>query len=471
MSFSLSHLRVFGCLCFATLVNSNDKFGIRSEKCVLIGYSSVKKEYRLYSLDNHKFIFSRDVKFFKNIFPFNDSDKTPNDDERVDPKLNCDNKKSQSVSSSSSESGGMSVTADFSVNSGNDADSSDNNFATRDERVTTLEDNVFSKELPKGRKAIGSKWIYNIKYQSIGEIDTFKARLVAQGFGQKEGIDYEDFFCGQNDETDKGVFLALLVYVDDIIITGNNVAEIENFKVFLKYKFMIKDLGKLKYFLGTEVFDTERGICLNQRKYVLDLLSEYGMLACKPVDTPLLSKLVISNEATESDPVLENITDYQKLMGKLIYLTNIRPDISYDVHCLSQFMHSPLKSHLKTAFKILRYLKGCPSLGIHFVKTSGMSLSAFSDADWAKCVITRYCIFLNNSLISWKSKKQNTLSKSSTEAEYRALTSVTSEVIKILKFLKDLKIENLLSVNLHCDSNFAIKIAANPDFHERKKAS
>ncbi|GJX83229.1 ribonuclease H-like domain-containing protein [Tanacetum coccineum] len=448
MSFSLSHLRVFGCLCFATLVNSSDKFGSRFEKCVLIRYFSVKKGYRLYSLDKYQFIFSRDDKFFENSFPFKDSDKIkdvtknvfqdvnhinffdleypkiPNDDERLDPKLNCDNKKSQSASSSSFESGGISVTTDFPVNSRNDDDSSDNNFATQNEEVTTLEENVFSEgnmdqnpnfvshdnqnlrrssrqsvfpknyndfivdskvkygiekyfgysklnfdnycfitqlnknfepksfseaskfphwidamnqemnallknvtweiiDLPKGRKAIGSKWIYKIKFQSSGEIDRFK-------------LDVNNaFLYGDLDETDKGVFLALLVNVDDIIITGNNVAEIEKFKVFLKSKFMIKDLEKLKYFLGIEVVDTEKGICLNQRKYVLDLLSEYGMLACKLVDNPLLSKLVISNEATKSDPVLENITDYQNLMGKLIYLTNTRPDISYDVHCLS----------------------------------------------------------------------------------------------------------------------------------------
>ncbi|GJT77345.1 putative reverse transcriptase domain-containing protein [Tanacetum coccineum] len=169
-------------------------------------------------------------------------------------------------------------------------------------------------------------------------------------------------------KSNKGVFVALLVYVDDIIITGYSVSEIEKFKTFLKSKFMIKYLGKLKYFLGIEAIDTNKGICLNQRKYVLDLLFEYGMLACKPAKTPLQSKLSITNEATVDDPLLDNITNYQKLMGKLIYLTNTRPDISYDVHCLSQFMHSHSKSHLKTAFKILRYLKGSPGLGIHITK-------------------------------------------------------------------------------------------------------
>ncbi|GKB26105.1 hypothetical protein Tco_0865506 [Tanacetum coccineum] len=137
-----------------------------------------------------------------------------------------------------------------------------------------------------------------------------------------------------------------------------------------------------------------------------------------------MSKLSISNEATDNDPTLDNITDYQKLMAKLIYLTNTRPSISYVVHCLSQFMHSQLKSHLKIAFKILRYLKSFPGLGIHVIKNS---------------------------------------------VEYRDLASVTSEVVWILKILKDLNMDNLLPVTLHCDINSAIKIAANPVFHERTK--
>nr|GEZ48266.1 ribonuclease H-like domain-containing protein [Tanacetum cinerariifolium] len=196
-------------------------------------------------------------------------------------------------------------------------------------------------ELPKDRKAIRSKWIYKIKYSSSGEIDRYKARLVAQGFGKKEGIHYEETFSpvvkmvtirqsntklnstliengfsqSKSDyslytKSDKDVFLALLAYVDDIIIIGNNIIEIENFKVYLKSKFMIKDLGKLKYFLSIEVIDNDKGICLNQKKYVPDLLSEYGMLACKPTKTPLTSKPIISNEASDIDPTLDNITDY-----------------------------------------------------------------------------------------------------------------------------------------------------------------
>ncbi|GKE17633.1 ribonuclease H-like domain-containing protein [Tanacetum coccineum] len=289
---------------------------------------------------------------------------------------------------------------------------------------------------PSDNKVCGlKKSLYGLK-QALRQWNAkLTSTLIENGFSQSK-YDYS-FYT----KSEKGVFLALLVYVDDIIITGNSVSEIKKFKLFLKSKFMIKDLGKL---------------------------------ACKPPKTLFMSKLVISNEASDKDPLLENITDYQTLMGKFIYLTNTRPNISYVGHCLSQFMHSPLTSHLKIAFKILRYLKSCPGLGVHVTKTFRIFLTAYSDADWAKYIVTRksvigYCVFLNNSLVSWKSKKQNTLSKSLTEAEYKALALVTSEVIWILKFLKHFKIDNLLPVALHCDNNYAIKIEVNPVFHERTK--
>ncbi|GJZ15952.1 putative RNA-directed DNA polymerase [Tanacetum coccineum] len=424
-------------------------------------------------------------------------------------------------------------------------------------------------ELPKGMKAIGSKWVWKIKYKSDGEIERYKARLVAKGFNQREGIDFDETFslvvkivtvrclinlavqngwnlyqmdvnnaflygdlnetvymslppgyfskdetrvcklnkllyglkqaprqwnakltyalieCGfvqnKNDYslfTKKfgDIFVDLLVYVDDIIITGNNLNEINKFKQFLKTKFMIKDLGKLKYFLGIEVLETPTGVCLSQRKYCLEFIDEFRLLDSKPSYISMPHNISLSSEPKDDDPLLDNITDYQKLIGKLIYLTTTRPDIAYTVSCLSQFMHSPLKSHLKTALKVIRYLKGCPGKGVNVIRTSTSVnvLKAYTDADWARCTDTRrsvtgYCVFMNNSLVSWKSKKQNTISKSSTEAEYRALASVTSEVIWVLKILKDLDCSNLLPVKVFCDNSSAIKIAANPVFHERTK--
>ncbi|GJW54527.1 hypothetical protein Tco_0098612 [Tanacetum coccineum] len=160
-----------------------------------------------------------------------------------------------------------------------------------------------------------------------------------------------------------------------------------------------------------------------------------------------------------------------KWVFKIKYKSN---DIFYSVHCLSQFIHRTLRSHLKIALKVLRYLKGNLGKGIHIVKQPKASFEAFVDADWAKCIITRkfvtsFCIKLNGSLISWKIKKQNTLSKSPAEAEYRAMASVTSEITWILKILKDLEWDHFIPVKLFCDSQAAIKIAANPIFHERTK--
>nr|XP_043614093.1 uncharacterized mitochondrial protein AtMg00810-like [Erigeron canadensis] len=172
------------------------------------------------------------------------------------------------------------------------------------------------------------------------------------------------------------------------------------------------DLGRLKYFLGIEVLDTKEGICLSQRKYCLEVLNEFGLLGYKPPQTPLEQNMTIFVKESEDDKLLGNITEYQKLIGKLIYLTLTRPDISNVVQCLSQFMHSPLESHLKWAFRILRYLNGAPGKGIHIKQSDTLTLRAYVDSDWGRCLnskrsVTGYCVYLGNSLVSWRSKKQN----------------------------------------------------------------
>ncbi|KAM0038353.1 putative RNA-directed DNA polymerase [Helianthus debilis subsp. tardiflorus] len=268
------------------------------------------------------------------------------------------------------------------------------------------------------------------------------------------------------------VFIVLLVYVDDIVITGNSVSEIESVKQGLKTKFLIKDFGLLQYFLGIEVLTCETGICLSQRKYCTDLLTEYGMLGCKPVTVPIEQSHVVNTLLESNTGLLDNITGYQQLIGKLIYLSHTRPDISYAVHVLSQFMHSPTDGHLKLAFRLLRYLKSSPGKGLLFSNNDSFNLTVFSDSDWAKCLMSRksvtgFCVFLGNSLISWKSKKQSTVSRSSAEAEYRAMCAATCESIWLKNLLSELKVVVEVPINLFCDNNAALSIAANPVFHDR----
>ncbi|KAF5754617.1 putative RNA-directed DNA polymerase [Helianthus annuus] len=561
---SFDHLRNFGCLCFSTVLTESDKFTYHADKCVFVGYSNVKKGYKLLSLDNRKVFFSRDVKFYENVYPFKSNmnkdqeliNKTslnhinffdftetnmsevpnvPNDEEGTTGAQDHCSDDQQPVSPSTSataqsvedvvpESGqlgssslgnigraedtvvhdetnlseGQSVRrssrkvsfpnkfSDFVVEGKvkygiekvvNYANLSVDNMclvtslnksvepcsyneavkdsrwieAMNNEMEALLRNNTWEVvDLPKGRKPIGCKWVYKIKYRANGEIERYKARLVAKGFNQREGIDFGEtfspvvkmvtvrivlklavnncwplyqldinnaFLYGSlseevymsllqgyyvNDKNkvcklvkslyglkqaprkwnekltsvivnmgfvqslcdhslfilNKGdIVVILLVYVDDIVITGNNSSEIMTVKKCLSDNFQIKDLGLLKYFLGIEVLYSGSSVCLSQRKYCLELLSEFGYLGCKPVGTPIEQSHVITAKTDKDENFLENVSGFQKLIGKLIYLSLTRPDISYAVQFLSQYMHKPCQSHLDIALRLLRYLK------------------------------------------------------------------------------------------------------------------
>ncbi|XP_071740727.1 uncharacterized mitochondrial protein AtMg00810-like [Rutidosis leptorrhynchoides] len=275
----------------------------------------------------------------------------------------------------------------------------------------------------------------------------------------------EGYFTENDKQTEGNMFISLFVYVDDIVITGNDIDEIKRVKTFLNSKFLIKYPGVLKYFLGVEVLRNDENICISQRKYCLELLNDYSMLGSKPANTPIDLGLCVVCSPSEKDNLLSNITKYQKLFGRLIYLTLTRPDISFVVQILSQHMHAPLQSHLNLSFRTLRYLKGSHGKGVRMVKGNELSLKAYCDADLGKCKlntrsVTGYLVYFCNSLVSWKSKKQATISSSSAEAEYRAMGLTACEIIWIINLLRDLNINVKLHVELMCDNSSAIQIAA-----------
>jgi hypothetical protein len=265
--------------------------------------------------------------------------------------------------------------------------------------------------------------------------------------------------------------LVVLVYVDDLLVTGNDLASIQQLQQFLSRKFQLKDLGKLKYFLGIEVARSAKGIFINQRKYILDILTDAGQTGCRPASTPMEQHLKLTADSGEliSDPSL-----YRRLIGRLIYLTISRPDITFAVNLLSQFMQTPRLPHLNAATRILRYLKGTVSHGLFFSANTALNLTAYTDSDWASCPMSRrsttgYFVQLGGSPISWRTKKQSVVSRSSAEAEYRAMASTTCELLWLRQLLLDLMVPLSSPIPLHCDNQAAMHIARNPVFHERSK--
>lgn len=181
-------------------------------------------------------------------------------------------------------------------------------------------------------------------------------------------------------------FTALLIYVDDVVLARNSVDEIKQVKHLLDQKFRIKDLGKLMYFLGFEITRSIEGVFLKKRKYTLALLQDSGVLAAKPSHVPFDPNIKLSLH--EGD-LLEDPSSYMRLIGRLIYLTNTRPVISFVVQHFIQFMSQPRIPHFQAAIRVLRYLKAVPTTGILFPIFSDLKLLGLVDSDWARCPNTR----------------------------------------------------------------------------------
>ncbi|XP_024199917.1 uncharacterized mitochondrial protein AtMg00810-like [Rosa chinensis] len=308
------------------------------------------------------------------------------------------------------------------------------------------------------------KSLYGLKQASRQWFTKFSVAMQSAGYVQSKA-DYSLFTRKQGKS-----FIVLLIYVDDILITGNDSASISALKNFLHSQFRIKDLGNLKYFLGIEVSPSAHGIFISQRKYALEIIKDAGLLGVAPIDTPMERGLKLSDKSE----LLKDPSRYRRLVGRLIYLTVTRPDITYPVHVLSRFMHEPRKCHMESALRVMRYLKNAPGQGLFFSSESDLSLRAYCDSDWAGCPITRrsttgYCVFLGPSLVLWRSKRQKTVSLSSAEAEYRAMTRACYELTWLGFLLQDLGVLQSKPALLYCDNKAVLHIAANPVFHERTR--
>jgi hypothetical protein len=305
------------------------------------------------------------------------------------------------------------------------------------------------------------KAIYGLKQAPRAWYNELKNFLLDYGFANSKSD--ASLFVYRN----QGVILYFLVYVDDLIITGNDNNFISCFLQALSARFSIKDLGDLNYFLGVEVLPSSAGLLLTQHKYIRDLLTRTQLAGIKEVHTHMATNtsLVLHDGSPPTDA-----TTYRSVIGALQYLSITRPDISYTVNKLSQFMHCPSETHWAAAKRLLRYLKHTINHGLFLKRGQPLQLHAYSDADWAgnrddRTSTTGYIVYLGGNAISWSSRKQKTVARSSTEAEYRAVASTAAEVLWVQSLLGELGITLTRPPSIHCDNIGATYLCANPVFH------
>ena len=213
------------------------------------------------------------------------------------------------------------------------------------------------------------------------------------------------------------------------------------------------DLGLLHHFLRIVVTHDTHGLFLSQRQYILNLLTKSGMLDYQPSKTPVDTTTKLSS----SGDVFPDATLYRSITGALKYLTLTRPKISFAVQQACLYMHDPRIPHYNHVKRVLRYLKGTFDHGLHIYSSSPHTLIAYSDADWAGCSDTRrstsgYCVFLGNNLISWSSKRRVTVSRSSAEAEYRAVAHAVAETVWLRQLRSDLCRPVQQAIVVYCDN-------------------
>ncbi|GKB48348.1 putative ribonuclease H-like domain-containing protein [Tanacetum coccineum] len=383
--------------------------------------------------------------------------------------------------------------------------------------------------LPRDKWAIGTKWFFRNKKDERGIVVKNKARLVAHGHTQEEGIDYDEVFAPVGRIEAIRLFLAYasfkdfvvyqmdvksaflygkieedvyvcqplgfedldfpdkvykvekalyglhqapksMVYVDDIIF-GSTKKEISTeFEKLMHDKFQMSSIGELSFFLELQVQQKSDGIFISQDKYVAEILKKFDFASVKTTSTPMeTNKALIKDEEAED----VDVHLYRSMIGSLMYLTASRPDIMFDVCACARFQVTPKTSHLNAVKRIFRYLKGQPNLGLWYPKDSSFDLEAFSDSDYVgasfdRKSITGGCQFLGKRLISWQYKKQTIVANSTTEAEYVAAANCYGQVLWIQNQMLDYRF-NFMNTKIYIDNESTICIMKNPVFYSKTK--
>ncbi|PKU79316.1 Retrovirus-related Pol polyprotein from transposon TNT 1-94 [Dendrobium catenatum] len=335
---------------------------------------------------------------------------------------------------------------------------------TLTETVFMRQPNGFEDNMNPDHVCHLKKAIYGLKQAPRQWYTTFTNHLLTSGF-QHSRADPSLLIYRRRD-----IQIFLLVYVDDILITGNNEPEISKLLINLNTQFSMKHLGPASQFLGISIQSTKDKYFLSQSTYALSLLQQTNLVKCNSLSNPSVTK---QPSNFNLDNTISDANVYRRITGGLQYLTITRPDIAHSVNNLAQHMHDPAPVHLYLLKRLLRYIKGTINFGLPIIK-SNMQLRTFSDADWAGDPITRksttgFCTFLGKNLVSWTVKKQTTVSRSSTELEYRALAAATADIIWLRRLIADFNISHDQPISIYCDNTSAIALANNPVFHARTK--
>eukprot|EP00253_Pinus_taeda_P008081 PITA_08081 len=324
-----------------------------------------------------------------------------------------------------------------------------------------------------------------VKQVADGSVEKYKARFVARGFSQIEGIDYEETFAPVARYSSIRMILDLSVqmgwhihqmdvknvFLNKVIEEEVYIEQPEGFEDDLANEFEMKDLGLLHYFLGLEIWQRNGGLFVSQGKYAREILEKFNMHGCKPIDTPLPGGWR-KEDATSGEEV--DATVYRQLVGSLMYLVNTRPDICYAVNQLSQAMVKLTKLFWKAGKHVLRYLRGTSGYGLWYRQEDELKLCGFMDADWVGIPTDRKStsggVFsIGSTIVSWYNRKQRSMALSSAKAEYMAATLAACEAIWMTKILVGLFGSHLEPTVIYYDNQSCIKLLANPVFHDRSK--